>query len=98
MAYSFYRRDATQSRKHLNNRIPWANAAPSRAGNRERDGVYATESHPNLAVFAAHPAISLPLLATILPFLPPITRNVKLPLPVTGLECGIREEDTPDTK
>jgi hypothetical protein len=69
MVYSFYHHGATQSRKHLNNRIPWPNTASSRAGNRERDGVYATASHLNLAAFAAHLAISLPHPCHILPFL-----------------------------
>src|SRR5579859_3019092 len=34
---------------------------------------------------------------TTLPFLPPITRNVKSRKPANRLECRIREEDTLDT-
>jgi hypothetical protein len=51
-----------------------------------------------LAVFATHLAISLPLFAAILPLLPSITPNVKLPDRANRLECGIGEENTPDTK
>ena len=34
----------------------------------------------------------------MLPLLPPITRNVKLPKPANRLEFGVREEATPDTR
>ena len=53
---------------------------------------------PILAVFATHLAISLPFLAAILPFLPPITRNVKFMWGANRLEIRVREEDSPDTR
>jgi hypothetical protein len=50
-----------------------------------------------LAVFAADLAIRCHFLAAILPFLPPITPNVKLPIHATRLEFGIRAEVASDT-
>jgi len=47
----------------------------------------------NVAVFAIHLATS----CRILPFLPPITRNVKLPRTANRREFGIRAEGTPNT-
>jgi hypothetical protein len=40
----------------------------------------------------------LPFLAAILPLLPPITRNVKLPDRPNRLECGIRDRSALETK
>jgi len=40
----------------------------------------------------------LPFLAAIVPFLPPITRNVKLPRAAKPLQFGIREEYALDTQ
>jgi hypothetical protein len=55
-------------------------------------------SPPSLAVFAAHLATLLPLLAAILPLLPPKTQNVKFAWPANPLEFHIREEDATDRK
>jgi hypothetical protein len=68
-------------------RVPWPG---------ERVEVVATP--PNLAVLAAHRATSLPLLAAIVPLLPPRTRNVTLPKAAKPLEFGGRAEDAPEAK
>jgi len=54
--------------------------------------------HQNLAVFAAHLAIRCHFLAAIVPLLPPVTRTVTFVWAANRLECGIREEITPDAK
>src|SRR5579859_3447698 len=75
-----------------------ANMALSPDRNRACDSVNTANTHQNVAVFATHLAISLPLLAAILPSLPPITPNVKLPIRANRLEFKIRMESAPDTK
>src|SRR5689334_16240519 len=84
---------------HTGANKPTTAAHGSRLGN-----VEAAASHSTLAVFAAHLATSLPhrchIVATscrILPFLPPITPNVKLPIPANPLQFRLREEVPPDT-
>ena len=58
---------------------------------RERGSVNTAGNACNFAVLAAH-------VATFLPPLPPITRNVKLPDRANRLEFGMREEDVPGTQ
>jgi len=53
---------------------------------------------PNLAVFAADLATSLPFFATILPLLPPRTRNVTSVWAANRLECGVWVETATNTK
>ncbi len=65
---------------------------------RERGSVNTAGNACNFAVLAAHVATFLPLSCRILPPLPPITRNVKLPDRANRLEFGMREEDAPGTQ
>src|SRR5690348_18333760 len=78
--------------------------APHRS--RSRSGLDGAGTRPNVAVFAIYlatslplrchfVATSLPLLAAILPLLPPITRNVKLPISANQLELRMCEEVMP---
>src|SRR5690349_20572414 len=91
MVFWFYHRGATWRRQHLEqlNTVPDTTILP--ACGREPGGVDAASGPPNVAVCAVHLATSLPFLAAILPPLPPITPNVKLPHRPNRLECGIRD-------
>jgi hypothetical protein len=51
-----------------------------------------------LAVFAAGLATLLPPLAAILPFLPPITRNVRFAWTANRLEFSVWGKNRPDAK
>jgi len=52
---------------------------------------------PDRAGIGRNRAAHLAVFATILPPLPPITRNVKLPSPANPLQFSIREENALDT-
>ena len=91
MVNKFYQHRANPPLSHLEQPYlePTMRLAPD--GNRKHIGVNAPAS-------SSKPCHSLPHRCRILPLLPPITRNVKLPIPATRLESGIREETTPDAK
>src|SRR5690349_4701540 len=97
MVNEFYQHGATRPRQHLEqpHTEPYPPILPARS--RASDGVDAAAPSRILAVFVAHLATSLPFLAGSCRFLPPITPNVKLWEAANRLECGIREEDTPNT-
>jgi hypothetical protein len=73
-----------------------ANPSPAPTASHSHNAVAAAASSSNLAVFAADLAISLPLLAAILPLLPPRTPNDELSWAANRLECGVHTKDDLD--